>query len=43
LLTAAKNKVGLPGEELIEFIDLRAKPEDIALITDYKNTFRVFT
>ncbi len=42
LLTAAKNKVGLPGEELIEIIDLRAKPEDIALITDYKKYFPGF-
>lgn len=39
LLTVAKHKIGLTGEELIEIIDLKAKPETIEKIVDNKKYF----
>lgn len=40
LLTVTKDKLGLPSDEKIEIIDLRAIPENIDSIVDNKTIFR---
>lgn len=39
LLTVAKNKLGLEGNEIIEIIDLKAAPETITTLVDNKKIF----
>ncbi len=39
LLIVAQNKLGLAGEEKIEIIGLRAKPEEIEMLVDNKKYF----
>lgn len=40
LLTVAKNKLGLPSDERVEIIDLRAAAEDIDNLVDNEKFFR---
>lgn len=40
LLTVAKHKIGLDGQDIIEIVDLKAKPETIEQIVDNKKYFQ---
>lgn len=40
IITAAKNKLGLKGNEILEVVDLKAKPETIEKIVDNKRFFK---
>lgn len=42
LLTAAKNKIGLDGEEKMEIIDLRINPQEVESIVDSKRYFPAY-
>ena len=36
LLSVQKKKIGLPGDDMVEIIDLRGRPEDISVLLDGK-------
>ncbi len=40
LLTVSKNKIGLPKDDIVEIIDLKAPPETIEKIVDNKTYFK---
>lgn len=42
VLTVAQNRIGLAGEEKIEIIDLRGKPEEIEQLVDGKKYFPAY-
>ena len=39
ILTVSKSKLGLPSDEIVEILDLRADPDEIPKMVDGKNIF----